>query len=523
MPAEGAAMTEHDRLWQGVLDEPDEDAPRLVYADWLDDHGEPERSEFIRAQVELARLDEADPRYPEVLERSRRAAAFAVAPAVPWRDHVPGPAVAFRRGTIARATAGTDTYLKHEPARWQKVPLEELVLWRSDQDRRDELARRPELNRLRLLGLAGGWATSQAQPLLTASSLTSVRDLYLEGLYPTADDGHPELLAELARTIDLPALEGLCWEHAPADFWSAFVLALRRPLRRLAVETYSDPELEDGAEALDRLVGSQHWPNLRRLGLYHHINTIGYSSVYDTPSFPRLKRHLAALPAEDLRLSVRDLPELAARRSWGNLHTLRLGHADLTDDLAPLADAPQAGQLRRLLLDYPDGPEPELGEVRPDVLASPHLAHLRHLRIDGYTFSDEDSDGLAAAPFREGLVRLELLPCHGSLTEAQLTRLLARPWPRLHTLHLGASAKALAPLLTTPHLPQLCTLVVSHWENLPEAVCADLARAPGLPRLSLVVAREAEWLLNQGTARQVAEGVWLLDRDLYEMGPYKYR
>ena len=34
---------------------PDDDAPRLVYADWLDEHGDP-RGEFIRVQVELAAL-----------------------------------------------------------------------------------------------------------------------------------------------------------------------------------------------------------------------------------------------------------------------------------------------------------------------------------------------------------------------------------------------------------------------------------------------------------------------------------
>jgi uncharacterized protein (TIGR02996 family) len=36
---------------------PDDDAPRLIYADWLDEHGEPERAEFIRVQCELARRE----------------------------------------------------------------------------------------------------------------------------------------------------------------------------------------------------------------------------------------------------------------------------------------------------------------------------------------------------------------------------------------------------------------------------------------------------------------------------------
>jgi uncharacterized protein (TIGR02996 family) len=34
---------------------PEDDAPRLVYADWLDDRGDAARAEFIRVQCELAR------------------------------------------------------------------------------------------------------------------------------------------------------------------------------------------------------------------------------------------------------------------------------------------------------------------------------------------------------------------------------------------------------------------------------------------------------------------------------------
>ena len=45
-----------------ILAHPDDDGPRLVYADWLDEQGQAARAEFIRVQCELARLGEADPR-----------------------------------------------------------------------------------------------------------------------------------------------------------------------------------------------------------------------------------------------------------------------------------------------------------------------------------------------------------------------------------------------------------------------------------------------------------------------------
>jgi uncharacterized protein (TIGR02996 family) len=49
-------MTERDALLRAVCENSDDDLPRLVFADWLDEHDEPERAEFIRCAVELARL-----------------------------------------------------------------------------------------------------------------------------------------------------------------------------------------------------------------------------------------------------------------------------------------------------------------------------------------------------------------------------------------------------------------------------------------------------------------------------------
>jgi uncharacterized protein (TIGR02996 family) len=40
-------------ILQAILDEPDDDTHRLVYADWLEDNGENDRAEFIRLQIML--------------------------------------------------------------------------------------------------------------------------------------------------------------------------------------------------------------------------------------------------------------------------------------------------------------------------------------------------------------------------------------------------------------------------------------------------------------------------------------
>lgn len=48
-------MDTRQALLRAVADSPDDDTPRLVYADWLDENGDPARAEFIRVQIELAR------------------------------------------------------------------------------------------------------------------------------------------------------------------------------------------------------------------------------------------------------------------------------------------------------------------------------------------------------------------------------------------------------------------------------------------------------------------------------------
>jgi uncharacterized protein (TIGR02996 family) len=43
-------MTEREALFRAVCENPDDDTARLVFADWLQEHGEEERAEFIRLQ-----------------------------------------------------------------------------------------------------------------------------------------------------------------------------------------------------------------------------------------------------------------------------------------------------------------------------------------------------------------------------------------------------------------------------------------------------------------------------------------
>ena len=56
---------------QEILADPENDEIRLVCADWYEEHGQAERAEFIRAQVELARPDTEDDRRRRLQQRAR--------------------------------------------------------------------------------------------------------------------------------------------------------------------------------------------------------------------------------------------------------------------------------------------------------------------------------------------------------------------------------------------------------------------------------------------------------------------
>src|SRR5437660_8265567 len=52
---------EHPGLLAAVIADIDDDAPRLVYSDWLEENGDLDRAQFIRAQCALASQSPADP------------------------------------------------------------------------------------------------------------------------------------------------------------------------------------------------------------------------------------------------------------------------------------------------------------------------------------------------------------------------------------------------------------------------------------------------------------------------------
>jgi uncharacterized protein (TIGR02996 family) len=75
-----------DALFRAIREHPEEDTPRLVYADWLQESGQPERAEFIRLQCEAWALC---PAYPTLAAARTRASDLLKAFGDRWYEELP--------------------------------------------------------------------------------------------------------------------------------------------------------------------------------------------------------------------------------------------------------------------------------------------------------------------------------------------------------------------------------------------------------------------------------------------------
>jgi uncharacterized protein (TIGR02996 family) len=114
-------MSDRAALFEAVLDAPGDDAPRLVFADWLDENGEPERAELIRLQIEAARTPFYEPRYDAL---NRRADALIAGHGPAWRlPNLRAGDQIFRRGFVEEITVFPDVFHQTGEALFRLTPL----------------------------------------------------------------------------------------------------------------------------------------------------------------------------------------------------------------------------------------------------------------------------------------------------------------------------------------------------------------------------------------------------------------
>lgn len=146
-------MIAADAFLRTILEHPEDDGPRLVYADWLEEHGEP-HAELIRLQCHLARLSADDPQRESLQERVEELILeYDSRWLQPVRDL--GLSARFRRGFLEVKVSGVRTFLETSNRLFSMPWILHAHLQDAGADVEDiaELAASPHLTRLQKLDL----------------------------------------------------------------------------------------------------------------------------------------------------------------------------------------------------------------------------------------------------------------------------------------------------------------------------------------------------------------------------------
>ena len=355
-----------------IRDAPADDGPRLIYADWLDEHGQSDRAEFIRLQCALDRLPDDDRRIPILRDHERQ---LADANATRWAADI-APLVtgwAFHRGVIDSVSVDATQFIANAAALFELAPIRK-VRFLEVGEHLAAVAQSPLLRHVRELDLSGN-ALSDRGPSLLA------RSPHL-GKVVALDLGFTDLGTEgLKALADSPALGGL------------------RSLR-----LNDNPNLK--STSIRALAESPHLTELIDLDLSGNgLSGADLRPLFDGPPARRLQRLVLQgnrLGNDGTRDFVTSLvfTRMAERDRAVDLRRVEMGPAGAR----ALADVPALAAIEAL--DLEGNP---LGDAGLTALAtSPYLKRLRVLSLRESRVGDEGVAALAGSPLLETLRVIDL-------------------------------------------------------------------------------------------------------------------
>ncbi|MGF1579770.1 MAG: TIGR02996 domain-containing protein [Gemmataceae bacterium] len=419
-------------LLESVLQHPDDDAKRLIYADWLEEEGDAERAEFIRVQIEQAQLPEWDSRRVRL---EIRADQLIQKNGNEWKAELPQiPGITwgmFRRGFIATAIfSNMAVFRKEREACWDAAPIEAVkTRW----PRGSEAIERTEpIPGLRELSIQKNLvALPEVERLADAPLLTTLRVLNL----PKCSLG-PEGFQRLVLSPHLGHLTTLGVPHNSIGNTGVAAL-LRAPsltnLEELDLSEsgswsrYAEDPIMDTA-GVKALVAWKGMPKLRSLKLSgNNVKREGVQALLRSPNTRGLRKLYLrdndldgqvmqefGSAHQDLRLDVLDLGEnwlqtlgMADLRRANCLAELKVLEIDRCEmDLSAaheLAKAPFLDSLRKLNVN-----ENSFGPDGLMVLLEASPRHLHTLQLDNNNLGDEGLGRLGLSPSSNTLLKLDL-------------------------------------------------------------------------------------------------------------------
>lgn len=398
-------MKEAEGLLRAIQDSPDEDAPRLIYADWFEDQGDLDRAEFIRVQCRLARMSLYDPARPVLLRReydllSRHGNVWSkplIGRVRRWR---------YRRGFVEQVKAEVEVFSNHAEMLWGNYPVRELHLTRSSAAEVRKLASSPWLAHVEALDLSN---TSLGDKGLLAL-LGSTYLLGLRRLALSFCDLRSRGVRELARTEQLPALEelDLSGNELGAALLAEFVQRCELPrLQRLVWDRDDCTE-----EFLTALADSALVSRLKVL------DNLGWESQEEDLA-PLIRARLDRVEEMDLgrsQLSMGMMLLMSLNESMRGLRRLDLTDNGIGDEgVAVLVNAPLAETLEELSVSGCGITEKGARELA----RSSRIGRLRLLDLSENRIGEAGVAALAESTTLRSLLGLRLRDCRLSSIGAE--------------------------------------------------------------------------------------------------------
>jgi uncharacterized protein (TIGR02996 family) len=420
-------MTTDSDFLRAFLESPEDDDLRLVFADWLDDHGDL-RGELMRLQVLLGRRD-GDENLRRQQEKRLRELLDHHAPVwvEPLRKRI--EQCCFSRGMLHLWADATlllkdlpHDRLTREACRWVEV----LHLRGLGSQEVLAMAAFPHLTALDLsfatlnLPVGGDLLPSPLHGLSGLPSWQYLRSLNLE----RARVGEAGV-RWLAHEADLPRLRSLNLRSNGIDAAGVAELAAMTGMPRLTSLNLANNSLDDAG--LGHLISGSVFRGLEALNIsYCGLSPAGISWAFGehlTRVHPKSSLPLNVLNLAGNRLSPVGCSVLAHAPQLENLVALDLSDTHLQDDgLVALADAAHLPYLTSLQLNA-NG----IGDAGLQVLArSPLLGRLTSLGLSRCPIHDAGVVALVESPLAVRLTRLELELC--DLGNATANALARSPW-----------------------------------------------------------------------------------------------
>lgn len=303
-----------DQDWiflQAILRRPDDDTPRLIYADWLEEQGDL-RSELIRLQCELAALPAGDPAGAPLT-----VAIEKLLPACEqlWRQetgigHV--SQVRFDRGFVSELRMLASFFVEQSGNLFRSAPMLSRVTLVDPLDQLPQVAAVEGLNQLKALGFEGRLDLGDVYTIGRAESFSSLSSMEFH---------HCQLgevgARELGRSKVFPTLQNLT----------------------IGFDTVRD------AGAVD-LTNGRTFPSLQSLALTHcQIGALGVRALANAPRLGELR----SLVLNGNRIDDGAISSLAVHSKTGRLEELDLADNAIGDAGAEiLANTPHLVDLRKI-------------------------------------------------------------------------------------------------------------------------------------------------------------------------------